>query len=122
MTAQKNGYCVGHGKLFANSTTVTIAKPVKKVSDKRKEDNKELKKIVAAFLSKPENKYCKIRFAGCTNIADTAHHSEGRIGDNLLDVTKLIASCWNCNRVVEEQDALAREKGFKKSKFSPKEK
>jgi len=42
----------------------------------------------------------------------------GRIGKQLLNYKNLMSSCANCNRVCEEKDAEAREKGIKKSQHS----
>lgn len=79
---------------------------------------KVLRQLVIKFLS--VHKMCKIQGPECTKEATCVHHSEGRIGDKLLDVSTFIPSCSNCNLWCETHDAEARKKGFKKSKFTKK--
>lgn len=117
---QSNGYCLFH-QMYSNSASVKLAKAIPKQSDTRKEVNKELKKKYTLFLSKPENKYCKIQFTGCTHVATVVHHTRGREGDQLLNEADWMPSCPNCNLQVEINDAAARKAGVKKSKFSPKQ-
>lgn len=114
---ESNGYCIFH-KIYSNSAEVKMPKEPKKVSDTRKEANKELKKLYIAYLSKPENKYCKVQLNGCTNVANVVHHVRGRIGEQVFNQADWLACCPSCNIVLESQDSLAREKGVKKSKFN----
>lgn len=96
---------------------------IAKRSDKMKDKMKSYKPVMIAWLAKPENKYCQIRMDGCTNIATQVHHSAGRVGDQLMKEEDWIASCSHCNVVgVEENDAEAREKGFKKTRLTKVEK
>lgn len=114
---EKNGYCIGH-RIYAN-TPVEKEKPkqISKRSEKMKETVKSLKKDYAIYLSKPENKFCKLKMDdGCMKIATAVHHTVGRIGNNLTDQSKWMPSCTYCNNAAEEKDAEAREKGVKRSK------
>ncbi len=102
-----NGFC------FRHQVKKDKAKGIAKVSDKRKELNKELAKVVKRL--KLEHPFCEIRAEGCTGKTDCIHHKAGRIGTKLLDESYMMASCSNCNLWVEEHDAEARAKGFKLS-------
>lgn len=109
-------YCIGHNKMFG---TTTMAKPesVKKISDKMKLTKQELRKRVAAFLARPENKYCKIKFPGCTKIATVVNHTNGRHG-NILNEDDFEASCENCNGRIESDHSEAAAEGHKKQRHN----
>lgn len=94
-----------------------VPQPIAKRSVKLVELFKGYKKQVIAFLAKPENKKCKIVMEGCTVIATCVHHVSGRTGEKLTDEKDWLASCQSCNLWVEENDAEAREKGFKKTRL-----
>lgn len=116
--SQSNGYCISH-KIYAGESTVKdVKKPIKKVSDKMKEALKELAKIKKRKLKEQPN--CQLGMPGCTKVAQTLHHVKGRVGKQLLKEDDLMPSCYSCNTVVEEKDALARDKGLKKSKHEVK--
>lgn len=88
---------------------------IAKRSEKMKGIMKEYKPLVKEYLK--VNPECKIKMEGCTIKATAAHHTKGRIGADLIDVESWLPCCQNCNRVIEEKDSLAREKGFKKSRM-----
>lgn len=90
-------------------------KPIRFRGEKMKEAMKLLRPLIIIFLSK--HKFCEIQGPNCTKLATCVHHSEGRIGEKLLDVKTFVPSCTSCNLWCETNDAEAREKGFKKSKF-----
>jgi hypothetical protein len=114
--ADKSGMCIGHRR-YAESFPVAIIKEqiksINKVSDKRKELNKELAKVVKRIKS--ERPYCEIRAEGCSHKTECVHHKAGRIGTKLLDESYMVASCSNCNLWCETNDAEARDRGFKLS-------
>ena len=73
--------------------------PIKKVSDKRKVENKEYTKLRKAFLAK--NTTCFIE--GCNKIADTIEHSSGR-GKNYLNVDTWKSCCLEHNLKLETNE------------------
>lgn len=77
-----------------------------------------LRKLYPAFLALPGNGSCKLNMKGCTKKATVVHHKKGRIGDLLFDQRFWMPSCVSCNGAVESNDAEAREKGLKISKFT----
>jgi hypothetical protein len=92
-------------------------KRIKPYSDKRIVQNKILSQQVRKMLI--ERTVCEIKSPVCTYHATCGHHVAGRIGKNLLDKSRNIPACYPCNLYVEENDAWARENGFKVSKFTP---
>lgn len=64
-----------------------------------------------------DNPLCEINGPGCTVKTECVHHSKGRIGELLTDVKYFMAACYPCNLWVETDDAAARDRGFKISKF-----
>lgn len=92
--------------------------PPAKRSEKLKETFKGYKKQVKEFLSRPENLVCKIQMACTGVIAECVHHVAGRTGEKLKDESDWMPACQKCNLWVEENDAEAREKGFKKSRLT----
>lgn len=111
--ADGNGYCIFH-KIYSNSAEVKVPKEIAKKSDNQKEIDKELKKLYPIYLSRPENKACKIKMEGCTKKATVVHHTRGRIGDQVFEQKDWLPSCPSCNIVLETRHAESVEKGFKK--------
>lgn len=73
---------------------------------------------VKIYLSKPENLVCKIQSPNCTKLATCVHHTAGRTGQQLKNEADWMPSCEACNGYVEENDAWARENGFKKTRLT----
>ena len=76
---------------------------------------KVLKKRYAAFLK--TRSFCRIKSPVCTKVASVVHHLKGRTPDLILDETYFCEACPECNAFVESNDAWARERGFKLSKY-----
>lgn len=89
-------------------------KPVKKISDKRKELNKEYKKISHEFLR--DKPFCQVNSPDCTKVTEGVHHKKGKIGELLTNPDFFIASCNACNLWIEVNDKEARKLGLKLSK------
>lgn len=109
--------CRNEGKYCRIHRAETFAPiaPVKKVGDKLKEDLKIYRKEARKFVT--VNPKCKMNMPGCEIEARCVHHSKGRIGELLLEKKYWIPSCYHCNLQVEINDAEARGKGLKLSKF-----
>lgn len=93
------------------SASKKVYKAPNKVSDKRKELNKEYFALVEQF--KKDNPKCKARIDGCTDATEDCHHSRGR-GKYLLDVSTWIPVCRHCHNFIEQHplDALRRNLSF----------
>jgi hypothetical protein len=90
--------------------------PIKKKSEKRKNDEKVYKELRKNFLN--ENPYCKAQLPGCTGMATECHHSKGRVGKNYLDVNTFVALCHACHVFVELNPVIAKELGLSQSRLS----
>lgn len=89
--------------------------PIAKVSEQRKMDGKEYRKIVKEMLA--ENPNCEIKEQGCTVKANGLHHMKKRTPDTYLDKKFLKRSCNNCNLWAELHPLEAIQKGHSLSKF-----
>ena len=76
-------------------------KPIKKVSEKRKNENKEYSALRQGYLLR--NPLCEVRLKGCLGRAAEIHHDSGR-GIRLNDVSTFVAICRNCHNIVEEKN------------------
>lgn len=85
---------------------------IKKVSDKRKELNKEYAKV-----SKPmwEGQKCALKVKGvCTGMAQGWNHAAGKENaEKLLDMTNGQPACNKCNQWAEDNHAQAVKLGFR---------
>jgi hypothetical protein len=72
--------------------------PIKKVSEKRKVDNKEYKVLREEFLK--ANPKCQMNLINCTGIATEVHHTAKR-GGNYLNVSTFMAACRDCHEIAE---------------------
>ena len=79
-------------------------------SKKRKKQEAEYSQRRKHFLSGKRCQRC-----GCK--ATTVHHSKGRIGVLLNDVSCWIALCFPCHEWVERNPQEAKEKGFSKDRL-----
>lgn len=86
---------------------------VKKVSDKRKEQNKEYSELREQFLL---GRWCAYHGNPC--IPTTVHHSKGRIGDLLTDTRYFVALCMEAHQYIESHPNWAKEHGFSASRLA----
>ncbi len=89
-------------------------KPIKQVSEKRKEENKMYSAKRALFLA--ENKKCQK--PECRNDSTDVHHKRGRIGSNYLDVSTWLAVCRKCHRWIEDNPKEAKELGLSENRLT----
>lgn len=90
-------------------------KKIKPRSDKRAKQERGYNKKRKDYL----NKYsvCQAGLAGCTKVATTIHHLEGRIGALLTDTDNFIALCMNCHVFVENHPKEAKELNLSKNRI-----
>ena len=82
--------------------------PIKKVSNKRKVENKEYLKVRKAFLK--SFIYCQVK--GCKELATEVHHQKGRIGKLLTDINYFLGVCRECHSKIELEPIWAKENGY----------
>lgn len=85
-------------------------KPIPKVSEKRKKEQKEYKKMVADMAKDSDR--CEVRAEGCQNKMTGAHHKQKRSPKNFLKLKNLLRACDNCQLWIELHPKKAAEKGF----------
>lgn len=89
--------------------------PIAKRSAKMKDIMKALKSAYGPYLK--AHAVCGINSPDCQGKASCIHHTEGRGIKVVLNQSTWMPACGPCNSWVENHDAEAREKGFKKSRL-----
>jgi hypothetical protein len=84
-------------------------KPIKKVSDKRREQNEQYSIQRKEFLALPDNKFCPVYPKKRTT---EVHHMNGRTGDRLLDQEYWLAVSREGHQWIHLNPEEAREKGW----------
>lgn len=85
-----------------------IAKPIPKVSAKRKIENREYTIKRLQFLAQPENQKCPITGKQTTDV----HHKKGRVGTLLLDTRFWLAVSREGHKQIEENPEWAKENNY----------
>lgn len=102
-------FCATHAHQFRkeakDAKKVKVVKTVRKVSEKRANEEKAYQVVRAGFLA--THYYCAAKLEGCTYKATDVHHSSGREGKKLTDVTKFIAVCRNCHSLLHDKLSAA---------------
>lgn len=128
----RTNYCARHNRLLrkietdqqkANekrkailSAPKKVYKAPNKVSEKRKELNKEYFALVEQF--KIDNPKCKANVNEyCTENTDDPHHRKGR-GVYLLDTTTWLPVCRSCHSYIEAHPNEAIQKGWSESRLA----
>ena len=56
---------------------------------------------------------CEIRATwSCSGKCEQVHHKQGRIGDRMLDTSKMVGICHNCHEFIGRNPALAYDRGW----------
>jgi len=104
-----------HAKPLKRMPLKKSEKPIKKVSERRKKEQKEYEALVKQFLS--GHKFCE---AGVKCKPDTksedCHHKKGRAGNLFLDVRYWLAVCRKCHSWITENSAEAINLGLSESR------
>lgn len=48
----------------------------------------------------------------CTGQCEQVHHKQGRQGDRLTDLSKMVGICYNCHEYIGRNPALAYDRGW----------
>lgn len=111
--------CRNYGKYCRLHATLNI-KPVpeiSKISDKKKELDKQYSKVRAKFLK--AHPFCEAKIEGCTKVATDVHHKKGKVGEeDYLNEKYFLAVCRKCHSAIETNPAYARQQGFSLSRLS----
>ena len=85
-----------------------MPEPIKKVSDKRKTENKDYTKVRKVFLESLI--FCQVK--GCKGLATEVHHKKGRIGKLLTDISYFLGVCRECHNKIELEPKWGKENGY----------
>lgn len=109
-------YCYDHKRLMGETSVKTLAQPIPKKSEKRKEEDKILSKMFKARMAISDR--CELKIPGvCTGKAQGFDHIQKTTPLNRLDPLNLKLSCHACNGQKEINTAQANELGLSLSKF-----
>ncbi len=121
--AQKNGQAKTSQQERAEKKPVPIAKakkPVKKVSAKRVEENKEYDKARKEYLA--QHKVCEAQVAtDCTGVSQDIHHRRGRNSkDDRINPNHFVAVCRKCHLFLHAHPIQAKQLGLSESALKSK--
>lgn len=90
---------------------------INKVSETRKEWDKEYNKNRKKFLS--EHPACQAMIEGCTKKATDIHHKRGKNSkEDYVSPSNFLAVCRHCHQVIEKNPAFAKAFGFSQSRLN----
>jgi hypothetical protein len=105
----------GSARRKAERRKVPVKKPIKKVSDKKKNDLDQYAVLRNAFLLR---KWCAVHGKPC--IPTDVHHRRGKVGTTeqgiprLLDITEWIPVCREAHDWITEHSKEAIDQGYSK--------
>jgi hypothetical protein len=65
-----------------------------------------------AVVFERANGYCEAGTPNCRGRMDQVHHRQGRDGDLIDDVDRLLGVCWSCHRYIHSNPSLSYERGW----------
>lgn len=90
-------------------------KPIPSKSAKRKEQDKQYRKIVREMIDKDGR--CQVQSPKCTGKAQGLNHKQKRSPNNLLQKDNLTPCCNACNLYIELNSEWAKKHGHFVSRF-----
>lgn len=104
--------------LAGNPAKVKEVAAIPKVSEKQKQIQKEIKKVVVE--KKKKNQLCQVKSPDCIGGPVYSHHLEGRkTKKSATDPHKIVLCCNPCNSYIEANDQWARKNDWKQSIHQP---
>lgn len=88
-------------------------KPLRKVSVKRVEENKEYLLVRVAYLK--VFPVCEVYL--CQQNSTEIHHKAGRTGEMLTDMNHFMAVCITCHKYIELNPVWAKMHGYSESRL-----
>lgn len=114
---QKKG-CVNYGRYCRQHLGYAVPekKEVPKVSQKKKELDKQYLKVRKTFLA--NHPVCMAHLEGCQKKANQVHHMKGKATEeDYLNVKFFLAVCMNCHEIIEKNPAFSRQNGLSVSRL-----
>ena len=85
---------------------------MRQVSNKQAKRNREYDKLRKQVYEE-SNGRCEVNATwSCSGRCEQVHHKQGRIGDRMLDRSKVVGICHNCHDFIGRNPALAYDRGW----------
>ena len=101
--------CSFHNKVVASLRAQKATRSRPKRVTKRDKQNELYYSLRNDFMAK--HGLCEINSPVCIRKSQCVHHTKGRIGSDLTDVSTWMPSCNPCNLYVEEHSQWAKDNG-----------
>jgi hypothetical protein len=85
--------------------------PIRSRSKKETERLRKYEKARAIVFERA-NGYCEANTPACRGAMDQVHHRQGRDGDLIDDVSRLLGVCWACHNHIHGNPAVSYERGW----------
>lgn len=85
---------------------------MKQTSSKQAKRNREYDKLRQVVYERSDGR-CEINATwSCSTRCEQVHHKQGRLGDRMLDLDKMVGICHNCHDFIGRNPALAYDRGW----------
>lgn len=85
---------------------------IKPVSKKRAAQNREYDKIRIEVYERAKGR-CEARAVwSCTGAVEQVHHKQGRTGDRMTDIDKMMGLCYPCHDFITKNPTIAYQNGW----------
>jgi hypothetical protein len=85
---------------------------MRQVSTKQAKRNREYDKLRQVVYERANGR-CEINATwSCSGRCEQVHHKQGRSGDRMLDLDKMVGICHNCHEFIGRNPALAYDRGW----------
>lgn len=111
-------FCATHNAMFRkekkDAMKVKVVHPIRKISKKQAKELETYTILRTGYLK--SHYYCEAKLQGCTHKAVDIHHTGGREGEKLTDISKFLAVCRECHSLLHDKLSAKerREKGLLK--------
>ena len=86
--------------------------PISSTSRKGAARRREYDKVRKAVYERAAGR-CEVNATwSCSGQCEQVHHKQGRIGDRLTDIDKMVGICHNCHEFIGRNPALAYDRGW----------
>ena len=86
--------------------------PISSVSRKGAARRREYDKVRKEVYERARGR-CEVNATwSCSGNCEQVHHKQGRIGDRLTDLDKMVGICHNCHEFIGRNPALAYDRGW----------
>ena len=92
--------------------TVLRRGEIRKVSRKQAARNREYDKVRVAVYERANGR-CEVNASwACTRRCEQVHHKQGRVGDRMTDMDKMVGICFPCHEFIGRNPTIAYQNGW----------